>query len=96
MRGFISLHQSCIERIKAVAVELLAKLKAEKLVVQDWREKQSTRDDVKQTIYDFLYDERTGLPVESYEEEEISVFTESLFSHVYRVYPVVPSPIYLS
>jgi len=85
-----------IKRIKKVAVELLAKLKKEKLVVQDWREKQSTRDDVKQTIYDFLYDERTGLPVESYEEEEISVFTESLFSHVYRVYPVVPSPIYLS
>lgn len=82
-----------IKRIKAVAVELLGKLKTEKLRVDNWREKQATRDAVKQTIYDFLYDERTGLP-ESYEPGEIIRVTENLFTHVYRVYPTVPSPVY--
>jgi type I restriction enzyme R subunit len=82
-----------IKRIKAVAVQLLGKLKTEKLKVDNWREKQATRDAVKQTIYDFLYDERTGLP-ESYEEGEIIRVTENLFTHVYRVYPTVPSPVY--
>lgn len=82
-----------IKRIKSVAVELLGKLKTEKLKVDNWREKQATRDAVKQTIYDFLYDERTGLP-DSYEVDEIESMTESLFTHVYRVYPTVPSPVY--
>ncbi len=82
-----------IKCIKDVAVELLAKLKTEKLGIQNWREKQSTRDDVKQAIYDFLYDDRTGLP-ESYEVNEIDVVTDNLFSHVYRAYPTIPSPLY--
>jgi type I restriction enzyme R subunit len=35
---------SGIDRIKAVAVGLLAKLKAEKLRVDQWRDKKATRD----------------------------------------------------
>ena len=83
-----------INRIKKVAVDLLETLKKEKLSVENWRESEGRRDAVKQGIYDYLYDEKTGLPVESYEIEEIEGLTEVLFNHVYRAYPTVPSPIY--
>lgn len=83
-----------ISKIKKVAAELLTSLKAERLNVENWQQKESTRDAVKQQIYDFLYDERTGLPVEDYEEEEIADITERVFMHVYRVYPELPSPYY--
>ena len=83
-----------IDRIKKVAKDLLETLKQEKLNIDNWREKEGTRDAVKQRIYDYLYDDTTGLPVESYEEEEIQGLTNLLFNHVYRAYPQVPSPIY--
>lgn len=77
-----------------MAVDLLDTLKKEKLNIDNWREKESTRDAVRQRIYDYLYDDKTGLPEESYEENEIKGLTELLFNHVYRAYPKVPSPIY--
>lgn len=83
-----------IAKIKQVATTLLATLKAERLKVANWQQKESTRDAVKQQIFDFLYDERTGLPVEQYEEDEISDITERVFLHIYRAYPELPSPIY--
>jgi len=49
---------------------------------------------VKQKIYDFLYDDSTGLPVDEYNEDEIKILAENIFRHVYRAYPTVPSPIY--
>ncbi|PID43796.1 MAG: DEAD/DEAH box helicase [Proteobacteria bacterium] len=83
-----------ISRIKQVATTLLATLKAERLKVANWQQKESTRDAVKQQIFDFLYDERTGLPVEQYQEDEISDITEKVFLHIHRAYPELPSPIY--
>lgn len=83
-----------ISHIKKVAVKLLATLKREKLNIENWREKESTRDSVKQRIYDYLYDENTGLPVDCYEADEIDGLTDVLFNHVYRAYPELPSPIY--
>ncbi len=83
-----------IDRIKKVAVDLLHTLKQEKLSVKNWREKEGTRDAVKQSIYDYLYDDKTGLPVDSYQIEEIKCLTEALFNHVYRAYPKLPSPLY--
>ncbi|UWF48373.1 type I restriction endonuclease subunit R [Pseudomonas sp. N3-W] len=81
-------------RIKKVAVSLLETLKAERLKVENWREKESTRDAVKQKIYDFLYDESSGLPVEDYSDDEIKILADNVFRHVYRAYPTIPSPIY--
>ena len=43
-----------IKRIKAVAVELLKTLKAEKLRIDHWTDKEATRDAVRLTIKDFL------------------------------------------
>lgn len=81
-------------KIKKVSTELLETLKAERLRVENWREKESTRDAVKQKIYDFLWDDSTGLPDKDYSEGEIKVLAENVFRHVYRAYPTVPSPIY--
>jgi type I restriction enzyme R subunit len=46
------LRPSEITRIKKVAVGLLAKLKAEKLRIDHWRDKKSTRDAVRIAISD--------------------------------------------
>lgn len=88
------LRRSDIQRIKSVAVELLVTLKAEKLRVDQWREKEATRDAVKGTIHDFLYSDATGLPVEAYEETEVQERADEVFQHVFRAYPSVPSPFY--
>lgn len=88
------LSKTEIKQIKNVASSLLETLKAEKLNIDNWREKEGMRDAVKQSIYDYLYDDETGLPADSYQVEEIAVLADSLFSHVYRAYPRVPSPLY--
>lgn len=86
------LTKADIERIKAIAGALLQTLKAEKLKVELWRDKESTRDAVRQAIRDFLYEEKTGLPVDSYTEDEVFEKADNVFQHVFRVYPTVPSP----
>ncbi|MGV8110321.1 type I restriction endonuclease subunit R [Methanospirillum sp.] len=83
-----------IKRIKKVSVELLKTLKAEKLKIDHWREKESTRDSVLVSIRNYLYSEDTGLPVESYTDEEVEKKAEVVYEHVYRVYPEIPSPYY--
>ncbi len=83
-----------IKRIKAIAVELPAKLKAEKLRVDHWREKEATRDAVKSCIHDFLWGDATGLP-EAYSQAEIQDKAEAVFVHVSCAYSTVPSPYYL-
>ena len=82
------------ERIKQVAVKLLKTLKAEKLRVSQWRDKQATRDAVHVAIYDFLWSDETGLPTGDYSEAEVKTKTDDLFRHVFRAYPTVPSPHY--
>jgi type I restriction enzyme R subunit len=80
-----------IKRIKKVAVELLATLKTEKLKVDQWREKEATRDAVRQAIKDFLWSDQTGLPAD-YDQTEVEGRAEEVYRHVYRVYPTIPSP----
>ncbi|POQ98323.1 DEAD/DEAH box helicase [Alkalispirochaeta sphaeroplastigenens] len=82
-----------IKRIKAVAVDLLETLKAEKLRINHWRDKESTRDAVRLTIQDYLWNEQTGLP-EIYSVDDVRDKTEAVFLHVFRAYPTVPSPYY--
>ena len=82
-----------IKQVKKVAVDLLATLKARKLKVNNWRDKESTRDAVFVAIKDFLWSDDTGLP-EAYSNEEIGIRTEDVFRHVHRTYPTVPSPYY--
>ncbi|MGI6353874.1 MAG: type I restriction endonuclease subunit R [Lentisphaeria bacterium] len=84
---------SDIRRIKDIAVKLLETLKAEKLRIEHWRDKEATRDAVRGLINDFLWSDETGLP-ETYSDDEIKIKTEAVFAHVYRVYPALPSPFY--
>ena len=83
-----------IKRIKTIAVELLQTLKAEKLRVDQWREKEATRDAVHVTIHDFLYSDETGLPTGSYTDGEVTFRSDEIFRHVFRAYPTLPSPYY--
>ena len=69
-----------IKRIKAVAVDLYATLQAELTRLSDWQWKEASRDLVKQTIFDFLYSDETGLP-ESYSEDEVTVKSTMVFGH---------------
>jgi type I restriction enzyme R subunit len=88
-----SLTPNEIAQIKKVAVELLSKLKEEKLTVDQWRDKEGTRDAVRSTIHDFLYSDKTGLPA-VYSDDEIRDRSEKAFQHVFYAYPTIPSPIY--
>ena len=83
-----------IERIKKVAKDLLRTLKAEKLRVDQWREKDATQSAVKVAIHDFLYSDETGLPASAYSDDDVTATSEAVFTHVYRAYPTVPSPYY--
>lgn len=71
-----------IKRIKKVAIKLHAKLEKEVARIRDWQRKEATRARVKQTIYDFLYSDDTGLP-ESYTDDEIAAKSERVFAHVF-------------
>jgi len=88
------LKPTAVRRIKEVAVALLETLKAEKLKIDHWRDKESSRDAVRIAIRDFLWNDETGLPVEGYSEDDVTIRTEDVFRHVYRVYPILPSPYY--
>lgn len=83
-----------IKKIKQVSVELLSTLKSEKLKIERWREKEATRDAVRLTIHDFLWSDSTGLPVEIYEEIDVTAKAADVFRHILRAYPQLPSPLY--
>jgi type I restriction enzyme, R subunit len=88
------LTPAAVKKIKNVAVGLLATLKAEKLKIYQWRDREATRDAVHVAIHNFLYNEDTGLPADSYSDEEVTMKSEEVFVHMYRAYPTVPSPYY--
>jgi len=88
-----NLSKKEIDRIKKVAKDMLVNLKAEKLRIDNWREKEATRDSIKVEIRDWLWKESTGLP-ESYTEEEIAQKAEVVYAHIYRVYDTVNPAIY--
>lgn len=88
------LNASEIKRIKLVAMQLLEQLKAEKLQVDHWRDKESTRDAVRIVIRDYLWDDAMGLPLVAFGEKDVAEKTEDVFRHIYRVYPTLPSPYY--
>jgi hypothetical protein len=69
-------------------------LKAEKLRVDQWRDKEATRDAVRLAIRDHLWDDTTGLPVDRYTEDDVGASADEVFRHVLRAYPTVPSPFY--
>jgi len=85
-----------IQKIKKVAKDLLDLLKEKLKNLYNWQDKEPTRDEVKVLIKNFLWDEKTGLPVEHYTQSDVDKTAEAVFYHVYRAYPTVPSPYYAS
>jgi type I restriction enzyme R subunit len=68
-----------IKQIKSASVELLKVIQQKIEAVQDIFQKQSTRDGLRQEIYDLLYDERTGLPPSEYDEGALGMKPDALF-----------------
>ena len=88
------LDKKGINQIKKIAKELLETLKKEKLRIENWREKESTRDAVQIAIRDFLWDEKTGLPVDTYNEDDVIFKAGEIYKHVFTAYPSLPSPLF--
>jgi len=84
------------KKIKKVAKELLKTLKEKMKPLYKWQDKEPTRDAVKVLIRNFLWDDKTGLPVDRYNQSDVDKKTEVVFYHVFRAYPTVPSPYYAS
>ena len=83
-----------LARIKEVAKDLLCALKAETLRVDRWKDKETTRDAVRQAIRDFLWSEATGLPVNRYSNEDVRSRADEVYLHIHFAYPRLPSPVY--
>ena len=73
-------------RVKAVGSELIDTLKKEKLRIDNWRDKEAAKADVKSFIYDFLYNEQTGLPTDSFTDDEVQIKAWMVFEHVFQQY----------
>ena len=63
-------------------------------MVHQWRDKEATRDAVKNAIRDFLWREETGLPTSAYSDADVETKTADVFRHIHYAYPRLPSPVY--
>ncbi|MFY0761018.1 type I restriction endonuclease subunit R [Metabacillus dongyingensis] len=83
------------QKIKEVGIELLEKLKHEKLNANNWKDKESTKAAVKTFIYNYLYDEGTGLPVDQYTPEDVELTANIIFEHVFNQYNSSTEHVYI-
>ncbi|MFC2145434.1 type I restriction endonuclease subunit R [Actinomycetota bacterium] len=88
------LSPSEIKKIKNIAKKLLETLKKTLKNLYNWQDREPTRDQVKILIKNFLWDDRTGLPVDLYTQNDVEQKAEDVFYHAFRAYPIVPSPFY--
>jgi type I restriction enzyme R subunit len=75
------LEKTDIQRLKQVAVGLYEILRTQIEAMQDFAAKQATRDQIRVTIRNYLWDENRGLPV-SYEESEIETKNDAVLAHL--------------
>ena len=80
-----NLSKQDIGKIKQVAVDLLAKVKAKIAELDHWTDKQETKAAVDNLIRDTLWAE---LP-ECYDEVSISGYRQKIYEYVYTRYPDV-------
>lgn len=80
-----NLSKQDIQKIKQVAVDLLAKVKAKIAELDHWTDKQETKAAVDNLIRDTLWAE---LP-ECYDEVSISGYRQRIYEYVYTRYPDV-------
>jgi hypothetical protein len=85
-------HSLCAQTVMTWTTRYTRPLKADKLIIDNWREKEATRDSIKSEIKDWLWKD-TGLP-ESYTNEEISQKAEVVYEHIFRIYNTASPEIY--
>jgi type I restriction enzyme R subunit len=90
------LSKSEIKRIKEVANELLDGIKRELSAMDNWRDKETTRDAVQTTIKNFLWSDQTGLPLGTYSDEEIEKKSDRIYAHVFSTYSTAEPAVYAS
>ena len=83
------------ERIKHIASDLLDAIKAEIAKMDNWTAKDSTQAQIQTFIYDYLYDETTGLPVDAYTDEEVQALAADFFRYVSQQYPQATASVFL-
>ena len=71
------------EAVKKVSIELLTKLKQEKLNIEKWAEKTQISAAIQKEIYDYLYG---NLPETTYAIPEIDVKTNLVYEHIRNTY----------
>jgi type I restriction enzyme, R subunit len=71
-------------RIKQIAQHLLESIQAELQKLENWRDKETTKAQVETIIYNYLYEEATGLPAEFYNDEEVADLANVIFLHIYQ------------
>ena len=78
-----TLSKEDIKKVKKLAQELLAKIKARIHELDHWRDKEETQSIISVMIRDLLW---AYLP-ESYADNEIGVYKQTLYEYVYNTYP---------
>ena len=77
------LNKEEIKEVKKVSVDVLKKLKAEKLSLERWRESRQITAQVKTIIFDTLQ----WLPQQTYSDTDVSEKTIQVYQHIYSCYP---------
>lgn len=83
LRNGKTLTSAEIKDVKKVSVDLLNKLKEEKLKVERWRESRQITAQVKTIIFDTLQ----WLPQNTYTDTDVSEKTITVYQHIYTNYP---------
>ena len=89
-----ALDERTRNRVKEVARDLLDAVKAELAKLDHWKDKRQTQAQVRQLIYNYLYSDQTGLPVDAYTEEEVEELAEVVYLHVYEQYETAEDSVY--
>ena len=78
-----SLSKDDIKKVKKLAQEMLAKIKTRIHELDHWRDKEETQSIISVMIRDLLW---ANLP-ESYSDNDIAVYKQTLYEYVYNTYP---------
>jgi type I restriction enzyme R subunit len=78
-----SLSKEEVKKVKKLAQEMLTKIKARIHELDRWRDKEETQSIISVMIRDLLW---ANLP-ESYSDNEIAVYKQTLYEYVYNTYP---------
>ncbi|AFZ15591.1 type I site-specific deoxyribonuclease, HsdR family (plasmid) [Crinalium epipsammum PCC 9333] len=74
-------------QVKEIAYNLIEAIKAKLRKLDNWRGKEKTKAKIQTLIYNYLYSDKTGLPLEEYDESEVAPLANAVFLHIYQQYP---------